>query len=592
MTPKNLAKIIILWLSANILYTNINTLAQTPKYFWNTYGSDSLQEMGLDILMYNDSLFVINGVEFDPYSDAQKVLLWGINGKGNQVWRQSFGEYDGPHSALQMCLSPKRAVTFIFHYRPFYAGGTSFLHFVQVDSTGHTTQYKPVIDSVSLLHNVLYEIKNTQDADGYLLGGFSRDTTTTGTYDKPSLMKINEAGQVVWHQLYDNSFYPGNLNRISYSDDGGYYLSGYTNAIISNSTPYGDSFLIKADAQGKQQWQITKDWADNEGLGDLYEMADSTLVGYYIYENWDTTGFVPKRLERCSIVANFDKNLNMFWNSPCLCKNRGVVRLLRGDKQTWIGAGEYFDTENEWLRIELFKLDNQGNIIWQRFYGDDPEITYYVGDLGTLSDGSLIISGRVVGSSNNVPGASDMLLFKVNCMGLQTEPQAYFETEITETSNILRFHNLSTAVYPDSTDGGHFVWDFGDGNTSSLQNPEHSYDRSGTYRVVLKGIVCKDTSVYHQDIFVKVPPPANYQWQLSSLHNRQGALSLLYDIPQEGNHSFRLYDMLGREVLQQTLLSATRGAADIPLSALSAGSYVACLYKDNERIFIQKIILQ
>src|SRR5690606_34190596 len=45
---------------------------------------------------------------------------------------------------------------------------------------------------------------------------------------------------------------------------------------------------------------------------------------------------------------------------------------------------------------------------------------------------------------------------------------------------IVEFKNASTSPYPMT-----YVWDFGDGNTSTQVNPVHTYDSPGTYEVVL-----------------------------------------------------------------------------------------------------------
>ncbi|MEP7196252.1 MAG: PKD domain-containing protein [Saprospiraceae bacterium] len=58
--------------------------------------------------------------------------------------------------------------------------------------------------------------------------------------------------------------------------------------------------------------------------------------------------------------------------------------------------------------------------------------------------------------------------------------------------------NLNTFNFIDSSiAAGSWFWDFGDGNTSTLQNPEHTYDSAGIYKVslVIKGLYCNDDSV-------------------------------------------------------------------------------------------------
>ena len=66
-------------------------------------------------------------------------------------------------------------------------------------------------------------------------------------------------------------------------------------------------------------------------------------------------------------------------------------------------------------------------------------------------------------------------------------------------------------------------WDFGDGFTSSLQNPVHTYAIGGIYtitliadKVIIQGIVCSDTKQF--TITVTSKPPANISYNSAGVH--------------------------------------------------------------------------
>ena len=86
-------------------------------------------------------------------------------------------------------------------------------------------------------------------------------------------------------------------------------------------------------------------------------------------------------------------------------------------------------------------------------------------------------------------------------MGLLTEPIANYSYTNPE-GNTLAFQNLSQYTYPDSIDGGHYLWDFGDGFNSNEQNPTHTYAQAGIYLAKLTAIVCQDTSIMYQSICI------------------------------------------------------------------------------------------
>lgn len=85
---------------------------------------------------------------------------------------------------------------------------------------------------------------------------------------------------------------------------------------------------------------------------------------------------------------------------------------------------------------------------------------------------------------------------------------ADFEADETEGEAPLtvQFTDLSTEEETTITD---WAWDFGDGNTSDEQDPEHTYDNAGAYTVTLTVTdgVLADTEIKSEYIIVSEPPP-------------------------------------------------------------------------------------
>ena len=101
------------------------------------------------------------------------------------------------------------------------------------------------------------------------------------------------------------------------------------------------------------------------------------------------------------------------------------------------------------------------------------------------------------------------------------------------------FTNLSTSI----NNTLNYFWDFGDGNTSSIQNPSHTYTTSGTYTITLITSDCifADTSVYTIQIgtnsmketsdseFDLYPNPTTKQINLMVDSNLLGSVYTVYD---------------------------------------------------------------
>lgn len=85
------------------------------------------------------------------------------------------------------------------------------------------------------------------------------------------------------------------------------------------------------------------------------------------------------------------------------------------------------------------------------------------------------------------------------------EPVATFQYEASETNYLeISFTNFSS-------DGESFAWDFGDGNTSTEENPVHVYSEAGTYNVTLTVTNATGTATFEEEVNV-VDPLATYKF--------------------------------------------------------------------------------
>lgn len=61
-----------------------------------------------------------------------------------------------------------------------------------------------------------------------------------------------------------------------------------------------------------------------------------------------------------------------------------------------------------------------------------------------------------------------------------------------------------------TTNGASYTWDFGDGSTSTLINPTHTYTQAGTYTVKLTAIGCNSSQdVQVKNAYISINPPAS-----------------------------------------------------------------------------------
>ena len=103
------------------------------------------------------------------------------------------------------------------------------------------------------------------------------------------------------------------------------------------------------------------------------------------------------------------------------------------------------------------------------------------------------VSLEVVTASGNT-----YTIERPNYVTVGLAPTADFDADII--GEIATFTNNSTG-------GGTYSWDFGDGNTSNEENPSHSYGAIGLYTVTLSIVNECGTDTYTQDVLVLAVPP-------------------------------------------------------------------------------------
>ena len=179
----------------------------------------------------------------------------------------------------------------------------------------------------------------------------AKNIITTGThypnttYGRASmlLVKTDRKGNLIWKRNYGSGAYDYDGYSVICTSDGGYAIGGYEYDVPVPPDFSGNPALIKTDSAGNQQWMLT-------------------------FGSWwpDTPAFI------CN-----SKGGNIIVGTSYCDSMQGGGGLVAGDP---------------YRRINIIKLDNNGNILWNKKYGKS-EMYNQLTNIRETSDGSLIACG-------------------------------------------------------------------------------------------------------------------------------------------------------------------------------------------------------
>jgi PKD repeat protein len=135
-----------------------------------------------------------------------------------------------------------------------------------------------------------------------------------------------------------------------------------------------------------------------------------------------------------------------------------------------------------------------------------------------------------------------------------------------------------TISFTNTTTGANsFFWNFGDGQTSTLNSPTHSYDAIGDYTVVFTATNgCGDALVEEVIALVSVREAGLFEKLLIFPNPNKGAFTVLIEAPEAGSKAvqMRLINAIGQQLhWEEAILQDGKSVFHIEQTGLAAGLY-------------------
>lgn len=169
-------------------------------------------------------------------------------------------------------------------------------------------------------------------------------------------------------------------------------------------------------------------------------------------------------------------------------------------------------------------------------------------------------------------------------------------SDFTPSSPTVDINNDPTVQFSDASAGAvEWLWNFGDGTTSTDQNPSHSFTRMGTFFVsltVTNADGCTNSSIQEIEVVdssVGVEDIVELQGVKVFPNPTQNELNIEVDFEAQELLTVQLTDLLGKPIRQLNPQMIQKGTFQMNIADLNTGVYLIVLRSENGRA-VRKIL--
>jgi hypothetical protein len=279
-------------------------LSATGEIEWQqNYGGPG-DDIPYEIECTSDGGYIIAGLAYAVGGDVTEHFglydgwIVKISSTGELQWQKSFGgsqhdlfkgikrTYDGGYIVSGQSRSSDG------HLSTNY--GESDLWVLKLDQNG-TMEWQRVLGGSGSELGSKVLITNTNQ---YIIAGYtdSSDGHVSNYYGMGDfwVVKLDADGTIIWDKNYGGSS-SEILENASHTNDGGFILCGFSRSSTGDVTHFngglGDYWIMKANAEGELEWQISVGGSDIERAYDAIETADGGIIatGYTESSNGDVS---------------------------------------------------------------------------------------------------------------------------------------------------------------------------------------------------------------------------------------------------------------------------------------------------------------
>ena len=324
----------------------VKTDAQGNFTWSHTYGGE-VSATGHSVRQTDDGGYIITGiVDEGIYGLYGNLYIVKTDASGDSLWTHSFnwGEID---TGFEVVIDDDGGYVIAGVHDGGFTSPNGDMLLMKLDQNGNQV-WMQTYDNAG--RDCAYSMDKTSDG-GFILGGATREDPYGG-YGEIYLLKTDSEGEMLW----DRNFGDGTITSVKQASDGGYILGGVTGRNYANME---DMFIIKTDSEGVREWQKIWGTAYVEFGLSVIETADGgyLLSGINHLIKFDSVGRitgineVPMQVSARNIQNTSDGNFIITGSSLLQSYGMNDVSLLKIDDQL------------ETMTVELYPIESPTSVI-------------------------------------------------------------------------------------------------------------------------------------------------------------------------------------------------------------------------------------
>ncbi len=220
---------------------------------------------------------------------------------------------------------------------------------------------------------------------GAMMAGYT-ESKGKGSYDA-LVIRIDGKGNLVWDKTFGSKASDSALSLVALPD-GGAMIAGQK---LSTTKGLNNAWVFRIDAQGNLIWEKTYG-------GNKFDATIAISITSIPEGGAMVAAKAAKGKDFGDVwVFCIDDDGNIIWDKTFGKKNstdnvRSIVALPDGGAMI---AGSTYSDKTSTMAAWVFRLDNRGNLIWEKTYGEKNR-RYAAQSINQLSDGDALIVGLTI----------------------------------------------------------------------------------------------------------------------------------------------------------------------------------------------------